>query len=1024
MRASRLPQVSADRLFLPIGSGEQQDTVIVGSDAWYSWLASETTRSFAFKNHLGTFTARRERKRNGWYWYVYRKLQGKLHKAYLGKAEEISHERLAAVAEALSRREHNDDRSERATSSPQAKPSRLPTTTSVDNNEPPLSSQSSILAQFEEIGKQDLPVQRSLLIGREQEIARVCSLLQRSDVRLLTLTGTGGIGKTRLGLQVADDLSSNFADGVYFVPLASIRDPELIMPTIAQTLGVKESGGQLHLNLLKAYLRDKQVLLLLDNFEQVLTAAPGISDLLAACSRLKILLTSRAPLHISGEHEFHVPPLLVPDLKHLPTVERLSEYAAVALFLQRARMIKSDFQMSPTNARFIAEICVRLDGLPLAIELAAARSKLLPPQTLLSRLERRLAVLTSGEQDAPVRQQTLRNTLDWSYGLLNQDEQRLFRYLAIFVGGCYLSVFEKLCESLGDLSTPVLDGVASLLDKNLLQVTTSDGEEPRLTMLETVREYGLECLSGSGEMERARQAHASTYCSFVEQADWALLGVEREIWPEWSNREQETWLDWMEREYGNLRAALDFLLDQKEIEAILPFAVGFANVWFFRGYPSDGRRYMERVVAASNTSKITSKARGWALYYSGWLAFYQSDNRRALALLEESKQLFLHLGYTRGVAASLTVLGNIEHHRGNVRTGNEMLEESLLLYRALGDYVGISYALMTQGILVFFRGELTRARSLFEESLVMSKKVGHRWEIASNLHYLGWTHLLQGDYERARQLSEESLALFKEVGHAGYAVETQIVLADEVAALGDEATAQALLEEALTRGREMESQDDIARALCGLGRLALRQNKLDRAQACYEEALAVLKQEARLPDRVQWVLASCLEGIGEIAYAQKQATWAVRLLARAEALRTSDTYRNTIGREQTLFERLLAKVTAQLGEMTFATLWAEGYNMSTEEVLAIRTQDEMRAQDPSPSTLPTTLPPTLPPAGLTRREFEVLRLLAQGLTNVHIAERLVISVTTVNSYLSSIYSKLGVSSRLGAMRYAIDNHLS
>jgi ATP/maltotriose-dependent transcriptional regulator MalT len=353
-----------------------------------------------------------------------------------------------------------------------------------------------------------------------------------------------------------------------------------------------------------------------------------------------------------------------------------------------------------------------------------------------------------------------------------------------------------------------------------------------------------------------------------------------------------------------------------------------------------------------------------------------------------------------------------------------MLEESLSLYRKLGDWVGISYALMTQGILVFFRGELTHARTLFEESLVMSKKVGQRWEIASNLHYLGWTHLLQGDYARARQLSEESLALFKEVGHAGFAVETQIVLADEMAALGDEAAARTLLEEALTRGREMENQDDIARALYGLGRLALRQGDLDHAHAFYEEALVALKQEARLPDRVQWVLASCLEGIGEIAYAQKQVVRAVRLLARADALRTGDTYRNIIGREQHLYERLLASATIQLGEATFTALWAEGRSMTTEQVLMAQGLDKGLPVASSASSPANSSSPVSPPSGLTRREFEVLRLLAQGLTNGQIAERLVISVTTVNSYLSSIYNKLGVSSRLGAMRYVIDHRLS
>ncbi len=620
---------------------------------------------------------------------------------------------------------------------------------------------------------------------------------------------------------------------------------------------------------MKASLRDKHVLLLLDNFEQILKAAPAISDLLLTCRHLKILLTSRAPLHIGGEYEVHVLPLAVPDLKHLPATEHLSDYAAVALFLHRAQMIKPDFRVTAANARFIAEICGRLDGLPLAIELAAARSKLLPPQALLSRLERRLAVLTTGELDAPVRQQTLRNTLNWSYDLLNKDEQWLFRHFAIFVGGCHLAVFEEFCKAFGNFAMPTLDGVASLVDKSLLQVNTSDEQEPYLMMLETVREYALECLVASSEMEGTQQAYVHTYCTFTKEADAILLGIERETWPAWSNREQETWLDWMEKEYGNLRIVLDFLLEHDEVEKSLCFTVAVANLWFFRGSLIEGQRYFERVVAMSSASQIVSRARGWALYVAGRQAFYRSDERRALVFLEESRRIFQSLNYPRGIAANLIVLSDIEHHRGNTQIGDERFEESLRLYSALPDYVGIGHALMTQGILVFFRGELTRARSLFEESLVASRKVGQRWVMASNLHYLGWTHFLQGNYAKARQLSEESLNLFKAIGYGNFALETQVVLADEIAALGDEMGAQALLEEALSRGREMESQDDVARALYGLENLAQRQGELSRAYTFYEEALTILKQKAEIPDRVQWVLASCLEGTAEVAFAHR-----------------------------------------------------------------------------------------------------------------------------------------------------------
>src|SRR5216684_8231027 len=584
MAGSRLPLVSNDLLLLPDRPGEQQAPVIVGSDVWYTWLTSESARSFTFRSQLGTFTARREQKRNGWYWYIYRKLQGKLHKAYLGRAKELSLERLTSVTAILT----NQFGTSVSEASSEEELSPFPTA-AVDDRKHARLSQTFALpfsAEPEKGNKQNLPVQGTPLIGREQEVAVICSLLRRPEVHLSTLTGTGSIGKTRLSLQVATELLGNFADGVYFVPLAPIRDPELVMPAIAQALGIKETGGQTPFSLLKAFLQDRHLLLLLDNFEQILPLAPRLSALLVVCSHLKILVTSRAPLHISGEYEFLVPPLAVSSLKQLPTVESLSQYAAIALFLQQARMIKPDFQVTPANARFIAEICVRLDGLPLAIELAAARSKLLSPQALLSCLEHRLSVLTVGEQDAPLRQQTLRNTLSWSYDLLDKDEQWLFRHLAIFVGGCQLSAVEALCTELGGLSTPILDRVTSLVDKNLLQVSTQDGDEPRLMMLETVREYGLECLAAAGESERTQEAHAATYFSFMMRADAALLGVERETWPLWRNREQERWLDWQEQEYGNLRAALDVLVERNESEIALQFAVGLANVWFFRGYAS------------------------------------------------------------------------------------------------------------------------------------------------------------------------------------------------------------------------------------------------------------------------------------------------------------------------------------------------------------------------------------------------------------------------------------------------------
>src|SRR6266566_5139634 len=348
----------------------------------------------------------------------------------------------------------------------------------------------------------NLPIQPTPFIGREKEVAAVQNLLQREDVRLVTLTGPGGTGKTRLGLQVAAELSDLFADGVYFVNLAPLSDPTLVVSTIAQTLDLKETGEQPLLDRLKGYLRDKQILVLLDNFEQVVSAALQVADLLAASPKLKVIVTSREVLHVRGEQEFPVPPMAVPDPAHLPDMVALAQYEALALFIQRAQAVKPDFQVTPANARDIAEICVQLDGLPLAIELAAARIKLLPPKALLARLSERLAVLTSGPHDAPARQQTLRNTIAWSYNLLEAQEQRLFRRLSVFVGGCTLEAIETVCiaHETSITTMSMLDSVASLIDKSILQQAEQESEQPHLVMLETIREYGLEALTASGEM--------------------------------------------------------------------------------------------------------------------------------------------------------------------------------------------------------------------------------------------------------------------------------------------------------------------------------------------------------------------------------------------------------------------------------------------------------------------------------------------------------------------------------------------
>jgi len=494
----------------------------------------------------------------------------------------------------------------------------------------------------------NLPAQPTPFIGREQEVARACELLSRPEVRLLTLTGPGGIGKTRLGLQVAAELSEHFTDGTWFVSLAPISDPDLVIPAISQALGLREARDQSPLEHVKSSLHEKKTLLLLDNFEQVVSAALSVADLLAVCPRLKVLVTSREGLHVRAEREFPVPALALPDAGHLPDLAALSQYEAVALFIERAQAVKPEFQVTNTNAPAVAEICIRLDGLPLAIELAAARTRLFPPQALLTRLGQRLPLLTSSARDVPARQQTLRKTIQWIYDLLTAHEQRLFRRLSVFVGGCTWQAVEAVAADVANETTSVLDTVTSLIDKNLLQQTSLEGEEIRLTMLETIREYGLEALSTSGELETAWQAHATYYLALAEEA---ALGFK--------SPQQAAWLERVEREHDNLRTALSWSLEPVPAEPRIgmAFRLGEAlrEFWSVRGFYSEGRFFLEQALACCEGIEASVRAR--ALNAAADFAFDQSDNDRGEALCQESLLLYRELGDTRGIASSLQGLG-------------------------------------------------------------------------------------------------------------------------------------------------------------------------------------------------------------------------------------------------------------------------------------------------------------------------------------------------------------------------------
>lgn len=848
----------------------------------------------------------------------------------------------------------------------------------------------------------NLPVQLTPFIGREQEIQAACTLLHHPGVHLLTFTGTGGVGKTRLALQVMEKLRNDFADGLCFVPLDAITDPQAVISTIVDTLDLWKNGacerGYSAIQVLKIYLRDRQQLLLLDNFEQVVSAAPLLVELLQACPQLKILVTSRTVLHVSGEHEFLVSPLALPNLKHGFDDATLAQCAAVALFIQRARAIKPDLQFTPANVRIIAQICTRLDGLPLAIELAATRIKLLPPQTLLTKLNRCLQLLAGGAQDAPMRQQTLRNTLIWSYNLLHHSEQWLFRRLSVFVGGCSLEAAVAVANVTNDLGIDILDGVAALLDKSLLQAQSE--REPRLLLLETTREYGLECLLTSGELEVMQQAHAAYYLVLAEKAVPHLRG-----------REQAIWLERLDREYENIVAALHWSIARggETAERSLRLGGALAIFWWIRGHLSEVKDILEQALAGSGEYAVTTRAK--AFYEVGWM-FIPTDTVQAEALSMESLKLYRMLGNQQGIAETLNSLGQIAWHRGNFAEGCLLLEDSLMLFRGICDKGSVAWTVLCLACIALDQGESPKAFPYLEESLMLFREIGSTLGVAYALKNLARAFLDKGDALAAFPLLEESLQLFRELGDKTLTARTLAYLGRACALQGESIRARALFKEALATFQEKEAQRDIALSLFFLANVAVAQKDYVAARPLYEESLTIFK-EVNYRGGVD--IPCCLEGLARAVVGQGQPAWAARLAGAAEILRETIGVR-LLPVEQPVYEKLILAIRTQLGKQVFVAMWAEGRAMTLEQVLAPQGQESVMV-------LPLIAGKQSYPANLTEREMEVLRLLVNGLTNNKIAEQLIISSHTVNAHVRSIFNKLEVNSRSALTRSALERNL-
>lgn len=785
-----------------------------------------------------------------------------------------------------------------------------------------------------------LPTPLTTLIGREWEVMTVRTTLLHSAVRLLTLTGPPGIGKTRLGLQVASEIQSSFADGVVFVALAPISDATFVAATIMRALGIKDTGNQSLLAQLKAYLRAKQLLLVLDNFEHVLPAAPLIAELLEAAPHLKVMATSRALLQLYGEHEFVTPPLALPDLSHLPTPEKLTRYAAVDLFVQRARAARLEFVITAENAPYVAELCVRLDGLPLAIELAAARSKMLTPAALLARLVQpagmsgtQLRLLVGGARNLSPRHRTLRNAIAWSYDLLTPTEQRLFRSLGVFAGGCTLdglaAVVSAQLALLGEPSSLAThswlwDTMLALVNQSLVIHVQDPDAEPRLTLLEMMREYALEQLEAHGERTTAHHAHALYYVALAERFKTAS-----------AEDNEAPLISRMELEINNLRAALRWA-DEHDFALVLRFIIAMTDYWSQRRHLSEGRQWLEQLqtrIKAMQPPLLPHQKTDYARI-SGNLAFFtwlQGDNALAQNRWEETVERWRELQNWHEMGLALSFLACTFYDRGDYAAANASADESVAILRKSGEAWALGWALCTLGSIMIVNQEYTKAHTFFDEALAIFHRIGHTWSIS--LAGLGLSDLFfaQGNLERARTCLEEILPEFQNAEQLWMMTQTIYLLGKVHWRQGDKQRAIVLWNESVTLAREISAKRFLAEIYCMLGLAAQERNDRQQAQIFFFQSFTLYQA---VENKIGAAYALC----GLASLAEQPVTQAQLLGAAATVLDHTRLPYDAI--ERTHYEQTVAAVRGQLDESTFAAAWAQGQAMSLTQALALCGDDE------------------------------------------------------------------------------------
>jgi predicted ATPase/DNA-binding SARP family transcriptional activator/DNA-binding CsgD family transcriptional regulator len=819
-----------------------------------------------------------------------------------------------------------------------------------------------ILEEPADATKHNLPAPRTSFVGREPEMVEIKRAFAMT--RLLTLTGAGGSGKTRLAIELARALAGTYHDGTRMAELASLSEPGLVPQEVAGALDVQERSGEALSDTLTDALRDKELLLVLDNCEHVVGDVARLVDaLLGSCPRLRVLATSREPLYVSGEVNWAVPPLsLPPEAKEetdgQPTADGLMRSEAVRLFVERARLRLPDFELTPQNAVAVASVCRKLDGIPLAIELATARMGTLAVEQVAQRLDVSLDVLKGASRSAAPRQRTLRATLDWSYDLLAGNERRLFGRLSVFSGGWTLEAAEVVCSGGGIEEEDVLDLMGGLVDKSLVVAEAHAGGSVRYRMLEPIRQYALEQLGEGGQAEEVRGRHAACFLALAEEAE-----------PELAGQTQGLWAERLEAEHDNMRVALSWQLERGEAGSALRLVAALWRFWHLRGHASEGVGWLERALAHDELAASPSRVK--ALEGMGWLTQLQGDYDRARATYEEMLELSQEVGDKANVATALNSLGTVAAQQGDNGRARILLEENLRVIEELeqeGDPATALkrfYACNLLGYLAINEeGDHARGATLWEESLALAREVGDDHLIGMSLGFLAHLALMQRDYERAKVRSEEALGVVRELGgtSAGFVPSVFINLGIAALGLGEQERAREAFERALLAGRDTGAKPRVIESLEGMASLAGAAGRADRA---------------------------------------------ARLWGAAEAAREADGIALSPG-ERALHEPYLDSARSRLGETAWEEALAKGRAMALEEAAEYAVA---KGTGPSPDPVPEQAMAAEPPVELTSREAEIAGLVAEGLTNRQISQELSISERTAANHVAKILRKLGLSSR-------------